>query len=843
MENMRIRPGPLNNELLFLETSHRAYNMFYGKGNAEEVLDARRGDLGLCRKIRDNDIPNPVMNYIRRAGFEGMINCGFKPLDHALMTALVERWRPETHMFHLPIGEVTITLQDVQLIWTNRWGGGYRTGAQLKMPFIRTALDTPFSDNPTNEQYFDKCGGLSWGSAVLACLYRNLCKAACKEKIIAGPLMLLQLWAWSRIRVTAPKYECQNPGTPYGVKWNNSLHYDSVPKHAVLGYRTILCAMMDGEQTITTRDEFYDSGEEEDSDDDDDEGTHVKQGTSPSLHDFSQWDTHPDRGVIELSRVDTVPGSSSTRTRSSLKFQARAWLVWNCGKKWNCGNRERKVKWVTAAGVESGKERMGIVEIGCLDSITPLHPDTEADDSDPVFGDEEEDEMDFWSAKASNVIRTGMYFCIKQELIQAIKGWHISQHRELVVLQSTLALWTAVCYTQNPRNNTEYPTSGAPCNWQVRATKKKRQGLWQIRTWVAAHICYETVIAHNNRSLKSSVIAVHILHLIRANIAYVVKQIQADIKNNMHVDISYIKGWRARKKAIDNIYGSWERNFKVLPRYIHALETSNPNTVVVWSHDPNSLSSINTFKYVFWAFRPAIEAFTRCIPVICVDGTHVKGSYKGKLLIAVTKNANNHILPLAYAIVDEETMDSWNWFFKQLRWHNGILNAMSNLDEWKKPIAYHQFCLRHIQSNFMRQFKSYRPKKLCYEMGCTLQKRKYLLALKEIKEIDPAAWEYLKEISTSKWTLLRDSKNCRWGNPTTNIAESFNNVLRGARVFPIKALIDFTFNKAVQHLGSIWKSLATAQVPCPYVCGKNSTSATDMHKGTQLQSLATRPHL
>ena len=136
-------------------------------------------------------------------------------------------------------------------------------------------------------------------------------------------------------------------------------------------------------------------------------------------------------------------------------------------------------------------------------------------------------------------------------------------------------------------------------------------------------------------------IAAHILHSIRADIAYPVKQIQADIKNNMHVDISYIKGWWARKKAIESIYGSWESNFEKLPRYIEALTSSNPNTIVHWSHDPNSLSSAYTFKYIFWAFGPAIEAFTHCIPVICVDGTHLKGSYKGKLLTAVTKDANN----------------------------------------------------------------------------------------------------------------------------------------------------------------------------------------------------------
>jgi len=57
-----------------------------------------------------------IAAYIADAGLERLLWVPNINLDHALITALVERWQPETHLFHLSHGEMTITLQDMEVI-------------------------------------------------------------------------------------------------------------------------------------------------------------------------------------------------------------------------------------------------------------------------------------------------------------------------------------------------------------------------------------------------------------------------------------------------------------------------------------------------------------------------------------------------------------------------------------------------------------------------------------------------------------------------------------------------------------------------------------------------------
>nr|KYP32690.1 Retrovirus-related Pol polyprotein from transposon TNT 1-94 [Cajanus cajan] len=110
MPHLRVNPGPIDDSLLTMQS----INVFEHIWNDESdrVLRIKRATKS---GHRDGSIPDEVRPYLARAGMLGVAKMSYFPIDHQLISALVERWRPETHTFHMTFGERTITLEDVSI--------------------------------------------------------------------------------------------------------------------------------------------------------------------------------------------------------------------------------------------------------------------------------------------------------------------------------------------------------------------------------------------------------------------------------------------------------------------------------------------------------------------------------------------------------------------------------------------------------------------------------------------------------------------------------------------------------------------------------------------------------
>lgn len=78
----------------------------------------------------------------------------------------------------------------------------------------------------------------------------------------------------------------------------------------------------------------------------------------------------------------------------------------------------------------------------------------------------------------------------------------------------------------------------------------------------------------------------------------------------------------------------------------------------------------NLFVYFYMFFHAFKQGWLEgCRKIIEFDGCFLKGSCKGELLVAIGKNGNNQMYPIAWAVVDTKTKHSWSWFIRYLIAH------------------------------------------------------------------------------------------------------------------------------------------------------------------------------
>jgi hypothetical protein len=58
----------------------------------------------------------PLLHQTNLLAITEIIHRGMSVFNATTITAMVDRWRPETHSFHLPCSEMMVTLNDVTMI-------------------------------------------------------------------------------------------------------------------------------------------------------------------------------------------------------------------------------------------------------------------------------------------------------------------------------------------------------------------------------------------------------------------------------------------------------------------------------------------------------------------------------------------------------------------------------------------------------------------------------------------------------------------------------------------------------------------------------------------------------
>ncbi|KAH1193430.1 Protein MAIN-LIKE 1 [Glycine max] len=100
--------GPSDPSVLTAYADHVACSVWMGEERPELKLSSHG------RKVHSLGRPVPVIEgLIVGTGLSPLIACSVDTGDRGLLSVFVERWHRETSSFHLPVGELTITLDEV----------------------------------------------------------------------------------------------------------------------------------------------------------------------------------------------------------------------------------------------------------------------------------------------------------------------------------------------------------------------------------------------------------------------------------------------------------------------------------------------------------------------------------------------------------------------------------------------------------------------------------------------------------------------------------------------------------------------------------------------------------
>jgi transposase-like protein len=120
------------------------------------------------------------------------------------------------------------------------------------------------------------------------------------------------------------------------------------------------------------------------------------------------------------------------------------------------------------------------------------------------------------------------------------------------------------------------------------------------------------------------------------------------------------------------------------------------------------------FFHAFWTFGQCMEAFKHFCDELSNDGMFLKGKYEGTILIAISIDVDHQLVPLAFAIVKENS-DSRGWFLRLVQRvvvgpgceicvisdrHAGILNVIREVIPNHSRV-HHRWCTRHLAQNLI----------------------------------------------------------------------------------------------------------------------------------------------
>ncbi|KAL7215301.1 hypothetical protein ACSBR1_027465 [Camellia fascicularis] len=192
------------------------------------------------------------------------------------------------------------------------------------------------------------------------------------------------------------------------------------------------------------------------------------------------------------------------------------------------------------------------------------------------------------------------------------------------------------------------------CEWLIHSRVSASNGIFCLKRFNPVHSCGAAVRTYRNPRTGSDLVSDVIACRVREQPLTRPTDVVFDMKDGYGLDISYRVAWLGVEKARNEVFGDHDMSFDQLRWYNDAVMQNNPRSYI----DLDFEQQTGRFVRYFISFRVCIDGFNNCRPLLFLDGTFLKGRFKGTLLAATAKDRNKGLFPVAFAIVDSE--NTWD---------------------------------------------------------------------------------------------------------------------------------------------------------------------------------------
>ncbi|XP_071731309.1 uncharacterized protein [Rutidosis leptorrhynchoides] len=337
------------------------------------------------------------------------------------------------------------------------------------------------------------------------------------------------------------------------------------------------------------------------------------------------------------------------------------------------------------------------------------------------------------------------------------------------------------------------------CPWRCFGRKMKNEDSFQVISLVDEHSC--------GRNFRFGSLI---------NYKWIGRQFGEKIRSNPN--IRKAKDWALHKyeKTLAEHYG-------MLKSYGDELLNSNPGSTVKIGVTNNPDDKVY-FDRFYMCLNGLKEGWKNgCRKVIALDGCFLKKPNQGELLTAIGRDGNNHIFPVAWAIVIVENKVNWSWYIELLAadleveggvgltlmsdQHKGLIEAVKYI----MPHAEHRQCARHIYDNFRKKFSGVEFRNMFWAASKASYPVLFDTTMEKIKDANPNAFKQLNEKNPKSWSRAFFETGRGYEAVENGFSECFNSMILLYRHKPIITMLE-SIRVIVMERMNVMRRLAGAWV-------------------------------